>query len=506
MGNEQSAKIVKPLEKFDVELVCDKIYHHLNLQRNRKINELATKERELADKLKTKRRSYNDTVIDIGVLVNLLKYITASKIVSRYSQLIKNHSLVIAECCRTNNFTPIRELSQYFEGIVWSTDKLNLSYISEFNALIQKHFRPADVQEIMKFNKVDKELLNCFGSIEPSPVEVQEYLVQFLQRHGITNFQWPGGMAPGMPGQPYQQGGAYMPPAPGGMGYQGQPGYPPAQGGYPGQPGFPAQGGYPGQPGFPPQGGYPGQPGFPPQGGYPGGPGQQLPGFNQFPPQGGNFGQPAPGPGPVPGKPSALDDAAIDDLIQSLNLAGAGGALPGPAPGPGGNFGAGPTPGPGGNFGVGPTPGFGGGIGQSTNFGQGPQGQTPGGMGGPQGFGGQGFDQAKPGNFGQPNVSDIPTPAPVPTPAQVPAQGPTPTPFAGGPAGYPPQGGQMGPMPGMGGPLPTANQFPGPAYKVKQYATGPEAYTDDKDDNCELAQFEPMILAMRIEEMRKNKV
>ena len=50
MGNAQQTRIMKPLEKFDVELVCDKIFHHLSLQRNRKINELATKERELADK------------------------------------------------------------------------------------------------------------------------------------------------------------------------------------------------------------------------------------------------------------------------------------------------------------------------------------------------------------------------------------------------------------------------------------------------------------------------
>ena len=219
MGNGQQSRIVKPLEKFDVELVCDKIYHHLNLQRNRKINELATKEQELANKLRKQSRSYNDTAIDIGVLVNLLKYITASKIVSRYSQLTKGHSMIIADCCKTNNFTPIRELSQYFEGIVWSTDKLNLSYIGEFNALIQRHFRPSDIQEIMKFNKVDKELLNCFASIEPTPVEIRDYLVQFLSRHNITNFQWPGGMAPLTGGQ---QQAVYLPPPPGAPAYPGQ--------------------------------------------------------------------------------------------------------------------------------------------------------------------------------------------------------------------------------------------------------------------------------------------
>lgn len=468
MGNNQQTRIIKPLEKFDVELVCDKIFHHLNLQRNRKINELATKERELADKLRSKRRSYNDTVIDIGVLVNLLKYITAAKIVSRYSQLIKNHSMVIAECCRTNNYTPIRELSQYFEGIVWSTDKLNLSYIAEFNTLIQRHFRPADVQEIMKFNKVDKELLNCFSSIEPTPVEVQEYLVQFLARHQIQNFQWPGGMAPGAPGQGYQQGGAYLPPAPGGFGYQGQP-----QGGYP-APGYPGQGGPGGQ----------GMPQFPP-------------GHNQFPPQGPNMGGQV-----APAQPSPYDDAAIDDLIKNLNLGAPANNDLSPLPG---------APGPSDNpVGLAQPPG---GVGISTKpnnnnlLSQKPGDFDPTILGGLPPAKSQNFNAPPANNDLTPppfNVAPVPVPGISPTPNPTPAQqaAPVPPPPQPNYGGYPQQTNNAGP----GGAFPTAQQFRGPATKVRQFATGPEAYTDDNDDNCEFAQFDPMHLAQRIEEMRKNKV
>lgn len=465
MGNTQQTRIVKPLEKFDVELVCDKIFHHLNLQRNRKINELATKERELADKLRKKSRSYNDTVIDIGVLVNLLKYITAAKIVSRYSQLIKNHSLLIAECCRTNNYVPIRELSQYFEGIVWSTDKLNLSYIAEFNSLITRHFRQSDIQDLMKFNKVDKELLNCFASIEPTPVEIQEYLVQFLGRHQITNFQWPGGMAPMMPGQQYQQGGAFMPP--------------------PGAPAFPGQPGYPGGYQMPP----PGPGGF-------GGPGMpQYPvGYNQFPPQG-----PAPGqglgPAPTPAQPNPYDEAAIDDLIKNLNLGGpigpTDGLQPPPAP-PGGN-----------NGGFGFTPVVGVGVSVRPETGA-PQPPPPATTFDPNTF--PGPNLGAPGNpLTPPPLPNAKPPVIVPPTSPQPANGLTPPPApinAAPPANtFPPQ-----PPAYTQQPPAYAQQFQGPPVKVRQYATGPEAYTDDTDDNCEMAQFEPLILALRIEEMRKNKV
>lgn len=469
MGNNNT-KITKPLEKFDIELVCDKIYHHLELQRNRKINELATKERELADKVRSGRRSYNDTIIDIGLLVNIVKYIQASKIVARYSQLIKNHSLVITDCCRTNNFTPIRELSQYFEGVVWATDKLNLSYISEFNMLIQKHFRQSDVQEIMKFNKVDKELLKCFGTIEPTPVEVQEYLVAFLSRHQITNFQWPPGMAPMQPGMGYAQGqgGAYLPPQAGGYGYPGQPGQggqfvPPQTGGY----------GYPGQPGQGPQ--Y-----VPPM---------QPQGYNQFPPQAGPGGAM-----PQPPQNNPFNDAQLDDILKSLNNAA---NIPGqpqpPQSGPGNNQDLDdvlkklndtannypaqpPAPGPGVSFGgnmpgPAPVPGYG----NVTPANPPDLGQPP------------------TNNFNPGHSANIGAQQP-PIPPQNFAQGPQQGAPQGGPGGYP----QMPPG------APYGQQ--GPAYKVRQYATGPEAYTDDNDDNCEFAQFEPMILGLRIEEMRKNKV
>ncbi len=467
MGNNNT-KIIKPLEKFDIELVCDKIYHHLELQRNRKINELATKERELADKVRSGRRSYNDTIIDIGLLVNLVKYIQASKIVARYCQLIKNHSLIIVECCRTNNFTPIRELSQYFEGVVWASDKLNLSYISEFNLLIQKHFRQTDVQEIMKFNKVDKELLKCFGTIEPTPVEVQEYLVAFLGRHQITNFQWPPGMAPMNPNAGYGQGqgGAYLPPQAGGYGYPGQPGH---------------GGQY-----VPPM-----QPQMQPQGGLQGGP----QGFNQFPPQGGQGGAM-----PIPPQDNAFNDAQIDDILKGLNDVIIKDPVPAqpPAPGPGQGFGGnmpgpsfggnGPVPNQSVNFGGnGPAPG------QTANFGGNVPAPGPG-----VSFGG--VPPINPPDFGQPPTNNI-HPG---VSANIGAPGPAPAPANN----FPPQGGfqnfAQGGQPQMPPGPPYGQQ--GPAYKVRQYATGPEAYTDDNDDNCEFAQFEPMILGLRIEEMRKNKV
>jgi hypothetical protein len=291
MGSD-SSKPIKPLQKFDIEISCEQIYQHLILQRDRKINELATKERELRDKMKKRQRSYEDAVIDVMSLVNLLKFITATKMVMRYCQVLKEHSMKIVDSCNCKNFTNIRELIPYFEGLVWSTDKLNLSYIKEFNNLIYTYFGPETFSQMKNYQYVDKELKKCFESMEPSPYEIQDYLKKFLQRYEINDFVWPQGQATGqVPPQPNQ----YPVPPPPVPGQGGMPFYTPQQfNPYPApipvpHPNrvpdvFQPNGQYmppPPNPGYPMQPPMPGYPNPPPMNGYPM---QAPPGPNILPP------------------------------------------------------------------------------------------------------------------------------------------------------------------------------------------------------------------------------
>jgi hypothetical protein len=201
MGND-NVKPIKPLLKFDIEISCDQIFQHLSLQRDRKINELAAKERDLRDKMKSKQKGYEDTVFEISSIVNIFKYIKAIKIIMRYCQILKEHSIQIVDACQTKKYQNIRELIPYFEGLVWSKDKLNLTYIKEFNNLIYTHFGNDIFDKMKNFNYLDKELLDCFNYIEPTPYEIQDYLKKFLQRYEINNFVWPQGLAPVQNAQP----------------------------------------------------------------------------------------------------------------------------------------------------------------------------------------------------------------------------------------------------------------------------------------------------------------
>jgi len=99
-------------------------------------------------------------------------------------------------------------LETYFQGLIWSSDKLNLTYIKEFNKLIFVHFGPEIFKEMQFFTKVDKELKQCFESIEPSPNEIKDYLEKFCTRYEIKDFGFGGKKNIGQPkdgGQQQQQ-------------------------------------------------------------------------------------------------------------------------------------------------------------------------------------------------------------------------------------------------------------------------------------------------------------
>jgi len=57
------------------------------------------------------------------------KYIVAIKTVMRYCKIIKDYSIKISEAQKRNNFNELEDIQPYIEGIIWSTNKLNIKYI-----------------------------------------------------------------------------------------------------------------------------------------------------------------------------------------------------------------------------------------------------------------------------------------------------------------------------------------------------------------------------------------
>lgn len=140
MGSSESK--LPRLQRIDLEIQVEQISQHLAIARDRKIGELAKKEISLREKMQDRLFSYNDIVMDMMAIVSLYKYIVAIKTVMRYCKIIKSYSIKICEAQQRNNFNEIDDLQPYIEGIIWSTNKLNIKYLADFNKLIFQNFGP----------------------------------------------------------------------------------------------------------------------------------------------------------------------------------------------------------------------------------------------------------------------------------------------------------------------------------------------------------------------------
>lgn len=138
MGSSESKMPI--LQKFDVEICLDKIYQYMILQRDRKINDLARKEIALREKMMDRLFSYDEVSLELMSIVSIFKYIQATKIIMRYCKALKGFSIRICDAQKRKRFDELDDLRPYIEGIIWSSSKLNLSYIKEFNNLIYRHF------------------------------------------------------------------------------------------------------------------------------------------------------------------------------------------------------------------------------------------------------------------------------------------------------------------------------------------------------------------------------
>lgn len=146
MGNSKSK--LPRLQKLDLEIQVEQIFQHLTIARDRKIGELAKKEITLREKMQDRLYSYDDIVMDMMAIVTNYKYIVAVKTVMRYCKIVKGYSIRICEAQNRNNFNEISDIQPYIEGIIWSTNKLNIKYIQDFNKLIYSNFGPEVYQRL----------------------------------------------------------------------------------------------------------------------------------------------------------------------------------------------------------------------------------------------------------------------------------------------------------------------------------------------------------------------
>ena len=186
MGAEHP-KPLKRMDRIDLEIVCDKVYQYLLINRGRKIDELALKERDVKEKLKNKSTIYSDCFFDVSTIVTLLNWVIASKIVMRNVQFVKDRSMQIVTAANERNSEKIAPLIKYIQSIIWASERLNIKQIKEFTHMIHRFFGPEFIKLALDGNGVDKELLDCFQFVEPTKHQIGDYLIKMIKRYKFDN-------------------------------------------------------------------------------------------------------------------------------------------------------------------------------------------------------------------------------------------------------------------------------------------------------------------------------
>ena len=96
MGNEPPKKNYNPqLEKQKFEIACIKVKAHLELQRDRRKNEVINKEKLLCQMINNPTRNKMDESCKVSSIVSDEMFIDGCEIVIRYCEILKDRSIII---------------------------------------------------------------------------------------------------------------------------------------------------------------------------------------------------------------------------------------------------------------------------------------------------------------------------------------------------------------------------------------------------------------------------
>lgn len=110
----------------------------MNLQKDRKSNDVVKEEKNLLKLLNNPGRSKLEEYLSMERIVGILKVISADRILMSYADIVKQNSAVIAE--PTKNQARVMELMPYILSIIYSSKPLGLNCMNEFKNMMTSVF------------------------------------------------------------------------------------------------------------------------------------------------------------------------------------------------------------------------------------------------------------------------------------------------------------------------------------------------------------------------------
>ena len=182
MGN--SPPVFDPAaEKQKLEINCYKIKGYLELNRERKLNDAKNKEKLLIKAITSPNRARQDEIEKARIIITGLNYVKACDILIRYSEIIKDKSMIIIE--NRKDHQKIVDLIPFLETIIWSVKYMGIDILLEFQEYIIYLFGTEFKEAIEKSLRIDPDLKACFENLVPTPIEVNNYMVDLSEKNSL---------------------------------------------------------------------------------------------------------------------------------------------------------------------------------------------------------------------------------------------------------------------------------------------------------------------------------
>jgi uncharacterized protein YpuA (DUF1002 family) len=164
------------IDKFELDVCLQNIKFTGELHQGRRKGDINRKEKELIALVSRERKDRDKTVEfeKARSIVYDSKLVAAYGYIQTYCGILKDHQMEITNS--NGDYTKVQELFPYVESVIWGCQKVSLEPGNKLIEFLMKAYGFEYVQEVNKFEYVNKELRELFSSMSPSDLETKNYI------------------------------------------------------------------------------------------------------------------------------------------------------------------------------------------------------------------------------------------------------------------------------------------------------------------------------------------
>ncbi|KAL4438867.1 hypothetical protein ABPG74_016587 [Tetrahymena malaccensis] len=192
MGNEQSQQKAKkgpakvPITKIQFDCMCMKLKGYFDISISRKQAEVNQKCKDLLNMIRSPQRNRESELHKMISIAQDRNYIKGLEMLNRYCDIILSRSQQI--CQSQSNPQQIKELFPMIDGLVWSTQYVNLKSLGEFTTVMRNFFGTEDYYtQVQSSTFIDPQLKKCFEMLPQNSYTVDINILAILMcQQGLT--------------------------------------------------------------------------------------------------------------------------------------------------------------------------------------------------------------------------------------------------------------------------------------------------------------------------------